>query len=203
LELVGFGILIVDVNGQVLMANRAANAIIRKGDGLRCRRGQLVCEQPREASALHEAIRAAAQPLRAACWVAGDLCVSRGEAQRPFTVHVVPIPSVSAWNGFAPPSGVAAVFVIDPQVGTDDIEGLATAYSLTNAERRVLHEIVHCTGLVEAAAKLRIAVPTARTHLQNIFAKTNTSSQTELVRLVLTSTLGPVTASPVQKRYEP
>jgi len=43
--------------------------------------------------------------------------------------------------------------------------------------------------LVEAAAKLRIAMPTVRTHLQRIFSKTGTGNQAELVRLVVKSSL--------------
>ena len=62
------------------------------------------------------------------------------------TVHVVPIPSISAWNGFVPPSGVAGVFVIDPLRGAADVDGFASAYGLTAAERRVLREIVQCAG---------------------------------------------------------
>ena len=185
LDVVGFGVLIVDVNGKVLMANRAADAMLRSGDGLKSHHGRLVCERPRETAVLHDAIHAVAQPLN----VPADFCVSRTHADHPLTVHVVPNPSFSAWSGFAPPSGVAAVFVIDPQIRLDNVEGFATAYGLTTAERRVLRVIVQCGGLVDAADKLRVALPTARTHLQHIFEKTNVSNQAELVRLVMFSPL--------------
>ncbi|HXE87922.1 MAG TPA: LuxR C-terminal-related transcriptional regulator [Hyphomicrobiaceae bacterium] len=54
---------------------------------------------------------------------------------------------------------------------------------------RVVAHIAAGRGLVEAAAKLRIAMPTVRTHLQRIFSKTGTGNQAELVRLVVKSSL--------------
>jgi len=43
-------------------------------------------------------------------------------------------------------------------------------------------------GLTEAADMLGIGESTARTHLQRIFAKTGTSKQVELTRLLMSST---------------
>jgi DNA-binding CsgD family transcriptional regulator len=44
-------------------------------------------------------------------------------------------------------------------------------------------------ALVQAAAKLGIAISTARTQLQQVFAKTRTSRQAELIRIFLDTTL--------------
>jgi DNA-binding CsgD family transcriptional regulator len=62
-------------------------------------------------------------------------------------------------------------------------------YYLTRSETRVLREIVTCGGLVQSAQKLNIALTTARTHLQSVFAKTESRTQTELVQLVMRSSL--------------
>jgi DNA-binding CsgD family transcriptional regulator len=189
LELVAFGIVIVDLHGKVLMGNRSADAILRTGDGLKCHRGRLICEQARDASALQDAIRSVAQPLSGPPQVATDFRVTRRVSRSPLTVHVVPIPSTSAWKGFVPPLGVAAVFIVDPLCGAADVDGFADAYGLTASEGRVLREIGRGGGLIDAAAKLGVAVPTARTQLQHIFEKTNSNSQAELVRLVMMSPL--------------
>jgi DNA-binding CsgD family transcriptional regulator/PAS domain-containing protein len=184
LEALRFGILIVDAGARVLMANRPADAIFRACDGLRCRHGRLACNRSNETSALHHAIRALTQ-----AGAASDLYASRSNGHRPLTLHVMPISSLSAWNGFAPPSGVAVVFVMDPMSSVPNVAGFAATYALTSAETRVLREIVACGGLVQAAEKLQIAVPTARTHLQNVFSKTATNNQAELVQLVMRSSL--------------
>jgi DNA-binding CsgD family transcriptional regulator len=196
LQFVGFGILVVDVSGRVLIANCAAEAILKRGRGLTCRRGALVCDRPRENAALHAAIQAATQPLCEIQPTAADLHVTGDAIQRPLAVHVAAMPSVSSCDGFAPSTAAAVVFVIDPEADVDDFDGMAAAYSLTAGERRVLREIVKCEGLVRAAEKLRISLPTARTHLQNIFAKTDTNSQAEVVRLALTSSFAGILRRP-------
>ena len=64
LDVVGFGLLIADAAAKVLVANRAAHATLKSADGLRSYRGRLRCEVPCETRALHDAIRAAAEPGR-------------------------------------------------------------------------------------------------------------------------------------------
>jgi DNA-binding CsgD family transcriptional regulator len=188
LGFVGFGVIIVDANSKILITNGAADTVLKVGDGLKSHQGRLSCEQPRDAAALHAAVAAAAQARCADCGVAMDFCVRRNEAYPPLTLHVVPLSSASARTGFIAQSAVA-IFVIDPLRGEPDSDGFARAWGLTPAERRVLQEVVRGSGGVEAAATLGVAVPTARTHLQHVFQKTNTASQAELVRLVLLSPL--------------
>jgi DNA-binding CsgD family transcriptional regulator len=154
------------------------------GEGLRCNHGRLACARTQETFVLHHAIR-----NLASAGTVMDLYVSRSDGRRPLTVHIMPIASLTAWRGFAPPAAVAAAFVIDPLNCTATVDGFAAAYGLTASESRVLREIISCEGLVQAARKLRIAVPTAKTHLQHIFSKTSTSSQVELVQLLMKSSL--------------
>jgi DNA-binding CsgD family transcriptional regulator/PAS domain-containing protein len=184
LEALSFGVLILNADAKVIMANRTADSIVRAGDGLRCNHGRLACARTQETSVLHHAIR-----NLASAGTVMDLYVSRSDGRRPLTVHIMPIASLTAWRGFAPPAAVAAAFVIDPLNCTATVDGFAAAYGLTASESRVLREIISCEGLVQAARKLRIAVPTAKTHLQHIFSKTSTSSQVELVQLLMRSSL--------------
>lgn len=184
LEMLGFGVLIVDVNAKVLMANRSADLILNTGDGLQTYHGRLACTRPDETSAVHHAIRVLAQASNAT-----DLYVSRGDGRRPLTLQVLPISPLSAFKGFTSPTAIAAVFVVDPTTFVTNVNGFGATYALTTSEGRVLREILLCVGLVDAAENLGIAVPTARTHLQHIFSKTGTTSQAELVQLVMRSSL--------------
>jgi DNA-binding CsgD family transcriptional regulator len=188
LEFVGFGVIIVDANSKILIANGPADKVLKAGDGLASHQGRLVCAHPRDAAALQAAVAVAAQSPDGGSKVAMDFCVNRSEANAPLTLHVVPLNSASVTTGFISQSAVA-VFVIDPFHRVPDAERFARAYGLTPAQRRLLHEIVRGGGVVEAAAKLGIAVPTARTQLQHVFQKTNTATQAELVRLVMLSPL--------------
>jgi DNA-binding CsgD family transcriptional regulator len=189
LDVVGFGVLIVDAREKILLANRSAQAILSAGSGLRSHRGRLACERTEDGAVLRDAIHTASQPWTARGGIVVDFCVHRRTNHRPLTVHVLPVSSNSAWRSFAPSSAVAILFVIDPLASVANLDTFASAYGLTVAERRVLREVAQGGGLVDAARKLAIAVPTARTHLQHIFEKTDVNTQAELIRLVMTSSL--------------
>jgi DNA-binding CsgD family transcriptional regulator len=187
-NVLGFGLLIVDSAANVLAANRAANALLKRADGLRSYRGRLSCDDRHETRALRGAIiHAATEPARNPGGAAVHVGVTRGVAHRPLTVHVVPLASVSANGCPAFRGGVAAVFLMDPMGAAGDVESVARAYHLTPSESRLVAHMIAGRGLVEVAAQLRVAMPTVRTHLQHIFAKTGTSNQSELVRLVVKS----------------
>ena len=60
-------------------------------------------------------------------------------------------------------------------------------FGLTLAEARLVLHLVTGETLRCAAVKLRISYETARTSLKNIFRKTGTCRQAELVMVVLTA----------------
>jgi len=64
------------------------------------------------------------------------------------------------------------------------LEAIAKAFKLTPAEMRVLMMIVQVGGVPEVALVLGTSETTVKTHLQHIFAKTGTSRQADLVKLV-------------------
>lgn len=63
---------------------------------------------------------------------------------------------------------------------------LINEYSLTDKEKSVLMRLVHGKNLKQIATEMFISDNTVRTHTKALFRKTNTNSQTDLVRLVLT-----------------
>ena len=67
-------------------------------------------------------------------------------------------------------------------------EAFARLYRLTGGELRVLLALTQGLGAKEAADMLGISEPTARTHLQHIFSKTDTTRQADLLRLLHNST---------------
>ena len=62
---------------------------------------------------------------------------------------------------------------------------LRTAFGLTKAEAQLAALLADGEDLREAAGKLHITYGTARTRLAQIFQKTDTRRQAELVRLLL------------------
>jgi DNA-binding CsgD family transcriptional regulator len=63
-------------------------------------------------------------------------------------------------------------------------ETIAKTFKLTPAELRVLLGVVEVGGAPEVAEALGIAASTVTTHLKHLYAKTGTSRQADLVKLV-------------------
>jgi DNA-binding CsgD family transcriptional regulator len=64
---------------------------------------------------------------------------------------------------------------------------LRAAFSLTEAEARLAAQLAAGQDLRAAADKLGITYGTARTRLADIFQRTETRRQTELIKLLLTT----------------
>ena len=56
-------------------------------------------------------------------------------------------------------------------------------FKLTPAEARTLERLLNGSTPTEIAGELGVALPTVRTHLSNIFAKTGAARQADLIRL--------------------
>ena len=74
------------------------------------------------------------------------------------------------------------------------IDLLKCHFGLTPAEARLALHLVAGETLRSAEVKLSITYETARTHLKNIFNKTGTCRQAELVMVILTALPGCVGA---------
>lgn len=86
-------------------------------------------------------------------------------------------------------AATAAIFVQDPMVlPSFPSEAFAKLYGLTRGELRVLLAVSPGLRVKDVANMLGISETTAKTHLQNIHAKTGTCKGTELMRLLTSST---------------
>jgi DNA-binding CsgD family transcriptional regulator len=82
-------------------------------------------------------------------------------------------------------SAVAALFICKVAMQTrSPPEIIASAYRLTPTELRVLLAIVEVGGVPETALALGVAESTIKTHLGNLFVKTGTGRQADLVKIV-------------------
>ena len=67
----------------------------------------------------------------------------------------------------------------------DAVHAVAAAFDLTPAEIRTLERLLGGSSPAEIANELGVAMPTVRTHLSNIFGKTGTARQLDLVLLAV------------------
>ncbi|WP_247319815.1 LuxR C-terminal-related transcriptional regulator [Bradyrhizobium sp. 21] len=82
-------------------------------------------------------------------------------------------------------SAVAAVFVRKTSPASPPpLEALAKLYKLTASEIRVLDAVIKVSGVKALAEALGLTQATVKTHLHNVFRKTGTARQSDLVKLV-------------------
>jgi DNA-binding CsgD family transcriptional regulator len=179
----GFSAFLLIGDCRVVFANAKVEDLIRRGICLRYEPGRLVATSPGLTARLHALARHGSKPGRGGGEIGGTLELCRGENGPPLVAHVIPLAPIRTVAIFDLDRPAAAVFVIDPAAGLGtQIHRFAARFGLTDAEIRVLAEIIDDNGLVAAATKLKITAETARTHAKRIFAKTGTARQTELIR---------------------
>ncbi|MFE3255654.1 helix-turn-helix transcriptional regulator [Nocardia sp. NPDC059229] len=174
------GLALVSGCGRVDYANPAALAILGAGDGLRLGAlARLESNDPAVSSRLRRLLAAAAQT--GSSNAAARLLIPRDRDRLPLTVSILPLCPGSQES----PRRAALMVIVDPErEEPGGRETLRELYGLTRAESQVAFEVLRGSGLASVAEELYISVNTARTHLRQVFAKTGTCRQAELVRLL-------------------
>ena len=185
LDRLPYGVFVVSADARVLFMNSFANELVKANDGLAIGHDQLLrTGRPAETQLLHSAIKNAseADDLLAS---SGALFVEREDAIRP--LHCLVQRFVGS-DGADKQDPYAAIFVTDPtrmpQISPSILSGL---FDLAPSESRLLACLVACGRLEQAASDANLSLSTARTYLKQIFSKTGTGRQGELIQLVLLS----------------
>lgn len=182
------GFVVLDAGGGVLHANEAALQIAGRRDGFVLGRRAARASTRSGTRALRAALSSAVATTRAERLEGGgSLRLERPSGRRPLEVLVTPLGALS--RGAA---GAAAVLMVtDPdEEPSSPAKLLAEMYGLTPREAELTQELLRGITLVEAADRLGMAQTTAKSHLKAVFAKTDTSRQSDLVRSVLHGPLG-------------
>jgi DNA-binding CsgD family transcriptional regulator len=160
---------------------------VSQDDGFRLDRNGPCAVDARENATFQKLIADAMDAQRhAVLATTGFLSISRPSGRRPFAVMVAPLLAAPTGDGLVP-DAVVALFVSDPDAGrVSEAEVLVKLYGLTHSEAELVRLLALGFSLEEAAARRGVGLSTARSHLKHAFAKTGTSRQGELVRLVIT-----------------
>ena len=180
------GVIVLGESGRVEFLNRAAEAILEKKDGLCCRANCISAVDSNESDHLRSIISGAKSTTGGKGTCGGSLSISRSSGCRPYSVMVAPLrPAPTSY--LSQTQGVA-IFISDPEASQPtNLERLAAMFALTPSESRLADRLIQDQSLAEAADALGITIQTARVHLKRIFGKTDTSRQSELMRLLLSS----------------
>jgi DNA-binding CsgD family transcriptional regulator len=179
------GVLLLDSQRRVVVRNQTAQRIVDLDDGFGIDRSGPSATDARENATLQKLI-ADALDARAGLEQAsrGFTTVTRPSGKREYALMVTPL--LAPAMGGASTDVVVAIFVVDPEGGAPPVaEVLENLYSLTRSEAEIVRCLAMGLSLEEAAQARGISMNTARSHLKHAFAKTGTSRQGELVRLII------------------
>lgn len=180
------GVFLLDDDGAVCFANRAAEAMVARNDGLLLRRGRLQFKAADAHAAFEVFLGNGRNPSDSGGLV---LRADRARLKQPYRVLVSRLAHRHKRDGRG--AGYC-VFIYEPNGGHQPVSAavLRQLYGLTLAEARLTNELFGGQSLVESAKASGISVNTAKSVLKRIFTKCSVHSQPELLLLL---SLGPRT----------
>jgi DNA-binding response OmpR family regulator/DNA-binding CsgD family transcriptional regulator len=171
------GVIVVDREGKVRLANNEAQRILGEDDGLSIDGDMLKGASAKQTNRLRECVELAFADESA------DEIISfpRLSTRRPY---IVLVPGQVRTDDEVP--DVVVLLVIDTEQRTKvSGETLVRLYNLTRAETRVALMLIDGKRLDQIAEELDVAQTTVVFHLKNLFRKTDTNRQADLVRVLL------------------
>jgi DNA-binding CsgD family transcriptional regulator/PAS domain-containing protein len=175
-ELCPFGIVIVDLDQRILLTNAAAGELFGTSMLVGEAAGRLAILQPDYAVRFQIALRAVLSAPDGSD--ARHAVAIVGPDRSTLLLQIVRMPSQLERN-------CACVMITEPSLSSKiNIQPLADAFGLTRVQTRLVGQLVMGRSIQEAAQALHLKVETTRTYLKQIFEKTDTHRQVELVMLM-------------------
>jgi DNA-binding CsgD family transcriptional regulator len=179
------GVMLVDRERRPIVSNRTADRLVALNDGLLLSADRLRAANPRDDAVLQRLLGDAIAGAHDRSHTDRVMAISRPSGKRAFPVLIAPL--LEGEPGDAAENAVASVLFGDPDARQAiNPQVLQTFYDLTPAEAALVGLLAEGVSLEEAAKRRGVAINTVRSQLKNVFAKTDTNRQGELIRLVLT-----------------
>jgi DNA-binding CsgD family transcriptional regulator len=184
LERSATGVLLLDRDGRVVFANRAACAMARAPDGFVLQEGRIEVLHHECDASLQRLIAGATGRLdRADAPRGGAMRIPRKSGKPDYTVVAAPLARESSLLESGP---VAFLLIGDAESASARPRSmLSELFGLSAAEVRLAERLMLGESPEEAAVSLDIKVSTARWHLASLYRKTGTRRQAQLVRLLM------------------
>ncbi len=180
-------ILLLDEHKRIVYANRSAEALRSNGDGIKLSADGIVALRKPDHDRLQGLIaRVLSAVTSPGVCPGGVMRVLRPSGKRPYTILVAPVSRRYPVLSVLRPA--VCIMITDPDAQRPlPSQRVQAAFGLTEAEARLASLLANGAELRSAAAELKITYGTARAHLAEIFQKTDTPRQGELIKLLLTT----------------
>nr|WP_309504032.1 response regulator [uncultured Roseovarius sp.] len=192
LDLIALGVVLLDGGGRVLHANYTARSMADAREFVTLRQGAVNATIAPGDGALRDAISEALDAARAGSGKVTGVMLERAADALTVSALVCALPETCGTSETLPH---VAVFLSPPaQERRVSAPLLADLFGLTPTETRVAAALAAGARPADAAAELGVSQTTIAFHMRNLFQKTGTNRQTDLVALIL---VGPMMIEPV------
>ena len=196
LNCAGFGVLLLDREGRLVFANQSANSILDSGEGLRRGKGGIAGANLQDNIRLQVAIEhvVGSGAANHEISVAPILKLSR-HGKAAIVVSVLPPdkPAVEAFDV------AAIIYVLDPELDVERLlQPVCKLYNLSPTETKLSCLLASGFTLTDAAITMHVKDQTIRSCLKQIFFKTDTNRQADLIRLMLLNLIRTTRAVPFE-----
>ncbi|HWW49529.1 MAG TPA: response regulator [Xanthobacteraceae bacterium] len=179
LDRLSIGIFLLEETGEVRMTNEAGRQLIEKADGLSLTSGGLLARFASPSRSMRTALATVMRDIG----TSQTFAVEREEGH-PLVLQLssLSLPGSNARHAMA--------LVVDPDKQAEiSAEVLASLFGCTSAEARLAAALVAGKRLEEIGEEFGVKQTTITFHLQNLFQKTQTNRQVDLVALLIRATI--------------
>ena len=182
------GVMIVNTQGWILHANRAALAALQRCVGLTTTHGGLKLKSVSDQKGLTQVLGQAAS---------GKRSLTRFEGTGGSTsLAVVPLNRQSA----GPCDRIALLLSREDACEPTLFAAFAQSHRLTRTEEQVLQLLCRCLSAPDIALQMKVAVSTIRSHVRSLCVKTSTHGVRQLInRVTALPQLAPAMAPPAHR----
>lgn len=174
-------VIALDRIGRVMHCNRRGEKLLKEEYVLRFRAGVLTCADGKQASRFIAAVEATMKTGRPANLL---LQHTRNPGER-YSVTLTSLPKRGAFSLAGEPEGVLCLAAPLDRRRIATARQLMQLFGLSSAEARLTRALAVGESLEDYARENGLRLPTVKTQLRAIFAKTGTDRQAALLRLVI------------------
>ncbi len=181
-------VIFLDERKHIVFVNRAGEALKTSGDGITLGAGGIALSHRHDNERLQALIAQVLFPIASSSVSpnvsGGAMRAIRPSGKRPYGIFVGPV--TGAYPVLSTIRPAVCVVITDPESQKlPPSHQIQAVFDFTEAEARLAALLAAGEDLRSAADKLKITYGTARTRLAEIFLKTETRRQGELIRLLL------------------
>jgi DNA-binding CsgD family transcriptional regulator len=184
LNRIAVGVFLIDSERKVLSRNQRAEELLSEADGITLsREGLLRGEKPQQTQALRDIIDVAIERVASGDRRSSEaVALARSSGRRSLFAVACPLGRGPARPG----EPAVGLFVTDPEWRpSDTAQAVAQLYGLTPAETRLALALVRGLRLDEIADEFGLSRNTVNYTLKNLFRKTETDRQADLISLFI------------------